>query len=129
MPYVIGIVFLFCLLFPLDVIHHGKAYAYNSLHQLLSAEEESYTYDPNGNRLRKGVLKYYYDALNKLVAAGEIQYIYDALGRLMTRSRKRSTEYYLYYKDGARKFKYTSYFGQRDGSRHFGKGCERKRTW
>ena len=77
----------------------GKEYSYNALHQLLSAEHDIFSYDPNGNRISKGTLKYRYDALNRLISAGDITYTYDALGRLITRTKHGEVEKFLYFQE------------------------------
>lgn len=80
--------------------HHNRLeknlseYAYNSLHQIVSTSEATYTHDPNGNRTEwitpQQIVSYTYDGLDRLVQMRlgdhSIRFTYDSWNRSHTQA-------------------------------------------
>ena len=67
-----------------------SSYTYDALSQLTKATypdgtNETFAYDPVGNRLTAGGIAYAYDAANRLLKAGSVTYAYDNIGNLSTK--------------------------------------------
>jgi RHS repeat-associated protein len=68
------------------------SYSYDALYRLTRVQgpglDESYTYDADGNRTRRGAITFYYDAGDQLISASDgTTWSYDANGSLRTRTR------------------------------------------
>lgn len=62
-----------------------KEFSYDSLYQLITEPEHTYTHDYLRNRISKDQQKYLLDAANQLLSAGELAFSYDCQGRLTQR--------------------------------------------
>lgn len=82
-------------------------YGYDNLNRLISEKrngivelDDSYTYDPVGNRLTRATLggntSYFYDANNRLLSDGKYTYGWDAAGNLISRSGPEGQTTYRY---------------------------------
>ncbi|MCI0536413.1 MAG: hypothetical protein L0Z50_14430 [Verrucomicrobiales bacterium] len=76
-------------------------YAYDEAGRLTEVKQdgatiETYTYDPNGNRLTSGATTATYDAQDRILRFGETSYTYNANGDLLTRTSGGRTTAYSY---------------------------------
>lgn len=86
------------------ILKNNSPCTVNPLNCLLAHEEALYTYDLNGNRIKKEergeVTTYTYDALNRMMEAktpeNTVQYTYDPFDRRLTKTINGIIEHYIY---------------------------------
>jgi RHS repeat-associated protein len=88
-----------------DSLGNATEYAINDCNQVLATPEFRFTYDANGNPLKReredSSVTYSYDALGRLISltkeTGEmVRFTYDAFSRLVSKETGQSRKYYLY---------------------------------
>lgn len=86
------------------ILKNNSPCTVNPLNHLLSQEDAVYTYDLNGNRIKKEeygrITTYSYDALNRMIEVkapeGTVHYSYDPFDRRLLKKTATIEEHYLY---------------------------------